>query len=67
MDLVQALRSAADQGGSDVHILVGKPPMMRLNGEIRPIDPAFQVLSGEDAKGLDHGKVGVACWMKQPG
>ena len=38
MDLVHVLKSAVDQGCSDVHILVGKPPMMRKNGEIRPID-----------------------------
>ena len=52
MDLVHVLKSAVDQGCSDVHILVGKPPMMRRNGEIRPIDPSLPVLSGEETKGL---------------
>jgi twitching motility protein PilT len=52
MDLVQVLRSAVEQGCSDVHIVVGKPPMMRKNGQIRPIDTAFPVLSGEETRGL---------------
>ncbi|HXJ84193.1 MAG TPA: type IV pilus twitching motility protein PilT [Candidatus Methylomirabilis sp.] len=52
MDLVQVLKSAVEQGCSDVHIVVGKPPMMRKNGEIRPIDPAFPALSSEDTKEL---------------
>ena len=52
MDLAQVLKSAVEQGCSDVHVIVGKPPMMRKNGEIKPIDPALPVLSSEDTKGL---------------
>jgi len=52
MDLVDVLRSAVDQGCSDVHILVGKPPMMRRNGAIKAIDPSLPVLSGEETKAL---------------
>ena len=50
MDLVQVLKSAVDQGCSDIHIVVGKPPMMRQNGEIKPIDPALPVLTAEQSK-----------------
>jgi twitching motility protein PilT len=52
MDLVQVLKSAVEQGCSDVHIVVGKPPMMRRNGEIKPIGPALPVLGSEETKGL---------------
>jgi twitching motility protein PilT len=52
MDLVQVLKSAVAQGCSDVHIVVGKPPMMRKNGEIKPIDPSLPVLSSEETKAL---------------
>ena len=52
MDLVQVLKSAVEQGCSDIHIVVGKPPMMRKNGEIKPIDPALPALSSEETKGL---------------
>jgi twitching motility protein PilT len=52
MDLVQVLKSAVDQGCSDVHIVVSKPPMMRKNGEIKPVDPSLPALSGEETKAL---------------
>jgi twitching motility protein PilT len=52
MDLVQVLKSAVDQGCSDVHIVVGKPPMMRKNGEIRPVDAALPALNSEETKEL---------------
>src|SRR5262245_58900899 len=52
MDLVQVLKSAVDQGCSDVHIVVGKPPMMRKNGEIKPVDAALPALNSEETKEL---------------
>jgi len=52
MDLLQVLKSAVDQGCSDLHIVVSKPPMMRKNGEIRPVDPALPALSAEETKEL---------------
>jgi twitching motility protein PilT len=50
MDFVQVLKSAVDQGGSDVHIVIGKPPMMRKNGEITPVDAALPGLGSDEAK-----------------
>jgi twitching motility protein PilT len=52
MDLVQVLKSAVDQGCSDVHIVVGKPPMMRKNGEIKPVDASLPALNSEETKAL---------------
>jgi twitching motility protein PilT len=52
MDLVQVLKSAVDQGCSDVHIVVGKPPMMRKNGEIKPVDASLPALNREETKAL---------------
>jgi twitching motility protein PilT len=52
MELGKLLRSAVEQGCSDVHLVVGRPPMMRVNGEIRPISPSFPPLDAEGAKGL---------------
>jgi twitching motility protein PilT len=54
MDLVPVLRSAVNQGCSDVHIVAGQPPVMRVNGVIKPIDPALPVLSGEETKIAVH-------------
>jgi len=52
MELAHVLKVAVDQGCSDVHIVVGMPPMMRKNGEIVPIDAALPALAAEDTKRL---------------
>ena len=52
MDFAEVLRSAVGQGCSDVHIVAGQPRMMRLTGEIRPIDPSLPVLSAEETGAL---------------
>ena len=41
LDLDQVLREAVDRGASDVHIKVGSPPHMRLDGELMPITDEF--------------------------
>jgi twitching motility protein PilT len=48
MDLVAVLRSAVAQGCSDIHLVVGCPPLMRHNGDIKPIDAAFPPLGAKD-------------------
>lgn len=37
MELVTIFKQAVEKGASDIHITPGKPPLMRLNGEIVPI------------------------------
>ena len=54
MDLVPVLQSAVNQGCSDVHIVAGQRPVMRVNGVIKPIDPALPVLSGAETKAMVH-------------
>jgi twitching motility protein PilT len=54
MDLVSVLRTAVDQGCSDVHIVAGQPPMMRKIGVIGPVDPALPPLSAEETSALAH-------------
>ncbi|OGS40942.1 MAG: type IV pili twitching motility protein PilT [Elusimicrobia bacterium RIFOXYA2_FULL_69_6] len=51
MELVQILKAAVQTGASDVHLVIGKPPMMRLNGEIAEI-PGTQVLTADESKRL---------------
>ena len=48
MDLAAVLRSAVAQGCSDIHLVVGSPPLMRHNGEIKPIEGGFPSLGAED-------------------
>ena len=51
MELVQILKAAVQAGASDVHLVIGKPPMMRLNGEIAEI-PGGTPLTAEESKRL---------------
>ncbi len=48
MDTNELLKTAIAQGASDVHIKVGSPPIMRVNGELMPM-PGEKKLSQEDA------------------
>ena len=52
IDLVTILKTAVTSGASDIHICVGKPPMMRLNGEILPVNAALPPLAAEQTKAL---------------
>ena len=51
MELVEILKTAVQSGASDIHLVIGKPPMMRLNGEIAEI-PGFAKLSADESKRL---------------
>ncbi len=42
------LKQAHNQEASDLHIVAGRPPIIRVNGEIRPIDPECPSMSAED-------------------
>jgi twitching motility protein PilT len=39
-ELASVLTSAVEKGASDVHLVVGKPPMLRLHGEMVPLEGA---------------------------
>jgi len=49
MELVEVLRTAVQAGASDVHLVIGKPPMMRLDGDIAEI-PGFPVINADESK-----------------
>ena len=51
MELVEILKTAVQSGASDIHLVIGKPPMMRLNGEIAEI-PGFTKISADESKRL---------------
>ncbi|MBI2119096.1 MAG: type IV pilus twitching motility protein PilT [Elusimicrobia bacterium] len=51
MEFIDILRAAADKGASDIHILVGKPPMIRLLGEVYPLKD-FPLIDAEESKRL---------------
>ncbi|HBE88093.1 MAG TPA: type IV pili twitching motility protein PilT [Elusimicrobia bacterium] len=51
-DMVTILKTAVSAGASDIHICVGKPPMMRLNGQVVPVSDAMPALTAEQTKTL---------------
>ncbi len=51
MELVEVLKAAVQSGASDIHIVIGKPPLMRVNGEIAEI-PGFPKINAEESKRL---------------
>jgi twitching motility protein PilT len=51
-DMVSILTTAVQRGSSDIHICVGKPAMMRLNGEIIPVVEGQPPLTSEQTKAL---------------
>jgi len=36
--MIDILKAAVEQGASDVHLVIGRPPMVRVRGEIRALD-----------------------------
>jgi twitching motility protein PilT len=48
-DLHEALQYVADKEGSDLHVKVGSPPMVRISGELEPL-PDIAVLTPPDTE-----------------
>jgi len=51
MQLIELLRSAAAQQASDLHLVSGAPPMVRLQGELIPI-PGLPAFSADECSRL---------------
>ncbi|MHB2021337.1 MAG: type IV pilus twitching motility protein PilT, partial [Candidatus Xenobia bacterium] len=51
MDIFEILKQAVQFGASDVHIVVGRPPMVRIMGEMCPMQN-FEPVSPADSKNL---------------
>jgi twitching motility protein PilT len=51
VELVPLLQSVVDAGASDVHLKLGQPPVVRLDGDLEPL-PDEQVLSESDLEAV---------------
>ncbi len=49
MEMIDILKATYQKGASDLHIVVGRPPMMRLNGQLVPI-PDFPVMTADETR-----------------
>jgi len=54
MEIFSILEKAVQMGASDIHIVIGRPPMVRSMGELGPLDE-FGIVSAEDAKSMIYG------------
>jgi len=51
MEMTDILKTAVQRGASDVHIVIGNHPMIRVRGGIAPMDE-FPKLTAEESKRL---------------
>ena len=51
MEMIDILKACVQKGASDLHLVIGMPPMMRQDGELKPI-PDFPVVSAEESRRL---------------
>lgn len=48
VDIKRLLQAAAQQGASDLHLVVGRPPVLRVNGEL--VDTNASVVTSQEAE-----------------
>ncbi|MEK7611716.1 MAG: type IV pilus twitching motility protein PilT [Patescibacteria group bacterium] len=53
MEISEILQKVIDNGASDLHLTVGSPPILRVNGHLTPL-PGSDVLSPEQVEALIH-------------
>lgn len=51
MEIIDILTAAGEAKASDIHLVVGRPPMIRVHGHISPLSK-FATLTEEEAKAL---------------
>ena len=51
MEILDILKAAVEKEASDIHLVIGKPPMLRIRGEILPL-VEFPDLTAEESKRL---------------
>ena len=56
ISMPQLLKTLQEQGGSDLHLKAGRPPMMRLRGDLLPM-AGHAVLGPEDVERLVDGVI----------
>jgi twitching motility protein PilT len=49
MEMIEILKATVQSGASDVHLVIGQPPMVRVDGELRPLKD-FPVLTAEESR-----------------
>src|SRR5512143_826431 len=53
ISLSELLRRLSELGGSDLHVTTGTPPLVRVHGEIRPLE-GYRPLNSSETKQLAY-------------
>ena len=51
MDMIEILKTAVQKGASDIHMVIGQPPTIRLRGAVSQLEE-FPALTAEESKKL---------------
>jgi twitching motility protein PilT len=51
MEIIDVLKAVVQKGASDLHLVIGMPPMIRQDGDLKPMTE-FPVLTADDSKKL---------------
>lgn len=51
MDMIDILKAVVQQKASDLHLVIGLPPMIRFNGDLKPMTE-FPVLTADESRRL---------------
>ena len=49
MEMIDILKAAVQKGGSDLHLVIGQPPMVRQDGDLKPMTE-FPALTAEESR-----------------
>jgi len=49
MEMIELLKAAVQKGASDIHLVIGQSPMIRVDGELQPLKE-FPVLTAEESR-----------------
>ena len=54
MDILAIIRTAAETGASDVHLVASRPPLLRIHGALQPMEDAALLTHNEIDEGLSQ-------------
>ena len=63
VDVNTVVRNALDTGASDIHIMPGRPPVLRVNGQLTAL-PDAPILTAQDTQAFAHELTSDEQWAK---
>jgi twitching motility protein PilT len=63
-ELDRMLRTLVDEGGSDLHLTVDSPPMMRIHGDLHPLPGNYPLLTAKDTAGIVRALLSDSQWTR---